>query len=121
MVAIMVICKVALDLYLPDQTKKNKIRMGFNNYRTLVRVAPDDDFIASPATYVYGKYDVEMEIKKIVENVPIEITWLHVKGHQDKRKDKKLTYKEKLNVQADELPTREHIVGLVDQGLLCIS
>lgn len=47
-----------------------------------------------PNAYLRSEYDIEAEIRRLVQQLPIQITWIKVKKHQD-GSNKKLTPEKK--------------------------
>ena len=66
--------------------------------------------------------DIQLQIDEILHRLQNIIEIEHVRGHQDTRKGRRLTWVEKLNVRADELATLEryHLTQKNRYPLMCI-
>jgi hypothetical protein len=96
------------------QIESGSLTMGCEN-TSAIFLAPDLDIKISTRM---ADHDILYGIHWTLKNIPIEILWVHVRGHQDDKKEAhQLTRLEELNCEMDSL-AKAAVNNIVTQGFM---
>ena len=96
--------RIYYDISHPPNTQKYYC----DNSTLIQRLKYDQTEPPYPSQNTQADYDAHLTLRKLLQELPGEMEIIHVKGHQDNKKNKisRLTWQAQLNIIADSLATR---------------